>query len=247
MSILSPQFVTPPELSRPSPLKLLLQQEVSRNRALMTSEVALSTESNTILRRARDTLKSEYDCLMEAAQEMYDRAATQRIEFHKQLDSIRRVGERLDQLRNRDVRTRLERFVERQEELHKRADEVLRLLVIKNAMGLSDAEKRWFREVSKIEDRINGEDRTSLESRKAIVESMAQELCPMADENGDTPGRTRIATLLQRDAVPEEVRAGKLRQLKELLDRESVSLPSLLGKLKLIVFFFLKKKLETHW
>jgi len=184
---------------------------------------------------------------MEIAQEMYDRAATQRIEFRKQLESIHKANETLTRIQNKDVRARLDRFLTRQEELQARADEVLKILIIKNELGVSDAEKKWFREVVKVEEKIGDgagegrqqeeeekeeeeeEDSSTLAGRRDIVARLAGELCPLvgedgADEGSASPGGRRGMKMVvgRGGYVPEEVRMGKLRILRELLEREYV-------------------------
>ncbi|RPA90664.1 hypothetical protein L873DRAFT_1848718 [Choiromyces venosus 120613-1] len=241
-SLLTPHFTFPPELTTPSVLHSLLKPTNPQHKKLLTSPIHFTTETNALLRAARDTLKTEYDRIMEIAQEMYDRAATQRIEFRKQLESIHRAGETLNRLESRNVRARLERFLTRQEELQARADEVLKILIVKNELGVSDAEKKWFKEVAKVEEKIGSshpadgqdgdgdgdeeEDSTTLTGRKKIVARLAGELCPLVDEHGNNAsagpeGRRRMKMVVGRgDDVPEEVRVGKLRILKELLERE---------------------------
>ncbi|PWW72459.1 hypothetical protein C7212DRAFT_302039, partial [Tuber magnatum] len=155
-SLLTPHFISPPELTTPSALHGLLKPTNLQHKKLLASPIHFTTETNAFLRAARDTLKTEYDRIMEIAQEMYDRAATQRIEFRKQLESIHKASETLTRIQNKDVRARLDRFLTRQEELQARADEVLKTLIVKNELGVSDAEKKWFREVAKVEERIGG-------------------------------------------------------------------------------------------
>ena len=220
--LLEQRYTIPPELTAPSPLGKLEKDLMRSHRRLMTDKVVLSTSTNNILRHARDTLKVEYDTLMAVAAQAYDRAANQQIRLRTHLAVIHKASETLSRLRTRDVQTRLRRFVKRQEELQSRADQVLRVLIVKSQTGLSDAEKRWFKEVSKVQERIVGEDRASLATRMAMVKDMADQLCPVANEGGDT--RRRITTIVKKDVVPEEVRASGVRVLKELLEKEYVLL-----------------------
>lgn len=223
-SILSPPYVPSPEFRKSSALPVLLRQGLAYNSKLIRSPIVFSTESNEFLRKARDTLKVEYDRIMEAAQEMYDRSAMQRIEYRKQLETIHKASENLEKLRNKDVRERLERYLKKQEELQTRADDVLKLLIMRGEIGLSDAEKKWFKEVGKIEERVEGDGRSALAGRKDQVEKMLEQLCPMIGENGEGELKRRGLVMESRDGIPEEVRAGKLKQLRELLDREYVFL-----------------------
>jgi len=186
---------------------------------------------------------------------MYDRAATQRIEFRKQLESIHKASETLTRIQNKDVRARLDRFLTRQEELQARADEVLKILIIKNELGVSDAEKKWFREVAKVEEKIGDgagegqhqqeeekeeeEDSSTLAGRKDIVARLAGELCPLAGEDGadegsaSPGGRRGMKMVVGRGGyVPEEVRMGKLRILRELLEREDALITATKKKLE---------------
>lgn len=217
-SILSPPYTPSPEFRKPSALPVLLQQAAAHNSRLVRAPIMFSTESNEFLRRARDTLKVEYDRIMEAAQEMYDRAALQRIEYRKQLETIHKASENLEKLRNKDVRERLVQYLKKQEELQARADEVLKTLIVKSETGFSDAEKKWFKEIAKIEERVEGDGRVALGGRKEQVAKMLETLAPMVEEE---EGK-RKGLVTERDGVPEEVRKGKLKQLRELLDREYV-------------------------
>lgn len=216
-SILSPPYTPSLEFRRPSALPVLLQQAIAHNARLVRTPIMFSTDSNEFLRRARDTLKVEYDRMMEAAQEMYDRAAMQRIEYRKQLETIRKASENLDKLQNKDVRERLEKYLKKQDELQARADEVLKILIVKGEVGLSDAEKKWFKEVAKIEERVEGDGRVALRGRKEQIERMLEVLTPMVEGDGKRKG-----LVVERDSVPEEVRTGKLKQLEGLLEREYV-------------------------
>lgn len=215
-SILSPPYTPSLEFRRPSALPMLLQQGVAHNSRLVRAPIMFSTESNEFLRMARDTLKVEYDRIMEAAQEMYDRAAMQRIEYRKQLETICKASENLDKLRGKDVRDRLEKYLKKQDELQARADEVLKMMIVKGKMGLSDAEKGWFKEIAKIEERIEGDGRISLGVRKEAIGKMLEMLMPMVE------GGKRKGLVVERDGVPEEVRMVKLKQLEDLLEREYV-------------------------
>lgn len=213
-SILSPPYTPSLEFRRPSALPSLLQQAAAHNSRLVRMPIMFSTESNEFLRMARDTLKVEYDRIMEGAQEMYDRAAMQRIEYRKQLETISKASEGLDKLRNKDVRERLDRYLKKQDELQARADEVLKMMIVKGKMGLSDAEKGWFKEIAKIEERVEGDGRISLGVRKEQIGRMLELLMPMVDGGGKRK--------VEGDGVPEEVRTGKLKQLEDLLEREYV-------------------------
>lgn len=216
-SILSPPYTPSLEFRRPSALPLLLQQAAAHNSRLVRAPIMFSTESNEFLRMARDTLKVEYDRIMEGAQEMYDRAAMQRIEYRKQLETINKASESLDKLRSKDVRERLDKYLKKQDELQARADEVLKLMIVKGKMGLSDAEKGWFKEIAKIEERIEGDGRIALGVRKEQIGKMLELLMPMVDGGGKKKGLG-----VEGDGVPEEVRVGKLKQLEDLLEREYV-------------------------
>jgi nucleoporin NUP82 len=185
---------------------------------------------------------------------MYDRATAQRIEFRKQLESIHKASEILTRIQNRDVRARLDRFLTRQEELQARADGVLRILIVKNELGIGDAEKKWFREVAKVEEKIGGgaekeqeeeeeregaeeaeKDSNTLAGRREIVARLAGELCPLVGEDGASPGEGRrgMKTVVGRgEDVPEEVRMGKLRILRELLEREDALVKATKKKLE---------------
>lgn len=215
-SILSPPYTPSLEFRKPSSLPLLLQQAAAHNSRLVRAPIMFSTESNEFLRMARDTLKVEYDRIMEGAQEMYDRAAMQRIEYRKQLETICKASENLDKLQNKDVRERLGRYLKKQDELQARADEVLKVMIVKGKLGLSDAEKGWIKEIAKIEERIEGDGRIALGVRKEQIGGMLEMLMPMVE------GGKRKGLVVERDDVPEEVRMGKLKQLEDLLEREYV-------------------------
>ncbi|KAG0131875.1 hypothetical protein HOY82DRAFT_607214 [Tuber indicum] len=253
LSLLTSHFTSPPELTIPSALHSLLKPTNPQHKKLLASPIHFTTETNDLLRAARDTLKMEYDRIMEIAQEMYDRATAQRIEFRKQLESIHKASEILTRIQNRDVRARLDRFLTRQEELQARADEVLRILIVKNELGIGDAEKKWFREVAKVEEKIGGdaekeqeegereeaeeaeEDSSTLAGRREIVARLAGELCPLVGEDGASPGEGRrgMKTVVGRgEDVPEEVRTGKLRILRELLEREDALVKATKKKLE---------------
>lgn len=92
------------------------------------------------------------------------------------------------------------------------------MLIVKGEMGLSDAEKTWFKEVEKIEERVSGQGRAAVAVRKEQVAKMLEMLAPMVQEE---EGK-RKGLVTEKDGVPEEVRMGKLKQLRELLDREYV-------------------------
>lgn len=215
LSVLQPPYSVSPEFSVLSSLPSLLQQVKMRYPQIMAGSIILSAESNTVLRAARDTLKSEFDQVMAAAQEMYDRAAAQRLEYEKQLETISTVNRRLANLKEKNVRERLDNYTVQQEKLQAKADELLRIMVIKNVKGLSDAEKKWSQEVARVHERLNGEGRTSLTRRKSEVKDMLIELCTETKDDD-----MRLSNEEQIDGVPTEVRRRKLRQLRQLLDRE---------------------------
>jgi nucleoporin NUP82 len=208
LSILQPPFVPSAEFSKPSQLPQLLRGIKDARKPVM-----FSAQSLTAFKQARDTLKAEFDALMAGAQEMYDRAAAQRLEYHKQLETLNAVYQRVGAVKDRGVRERLERFVERQEQMQKKAEGMLKELITHNVVGLSDAEKKWGREVERMMERVVGESKTAFGYRTLKAGEMVQELMPIAaQEEGE----------VVQDDVPKEVREGKVRQLRELLDREYV-------------------------
>jgi nucleoporin NUP82 len=208
ISILQPPFVPSAEFSKPSQLPTLLRGIKDAKKPVM-----FSAQSLTAFKQARDTLKSEFDALMAGAQEMYDRAAAQRLEYHKQLETLNAIYQRVGNVRDRGVKERLERFVERQEQMQKRAEGMLRELITKNVVGLSDAEKKWGREVERMMERVVGEAKGAFGSRTLRAGEMVQELMPIAAEEAEEEEKVK-------DDVPKEVREGKIKQLRELLDRE---------------------------
>ncbi|KAL7272503.1 hypothetical protein RUND412_004690 [Rhizina undulata] len=211
--ILDPPFTVPPIFTQPSALSDLLRNELQKNKKVVHNKVMFSTESQAVLKRARDTLKNEYDEIMKVAREMYLRAEAQRLEYRRQLAKIHEIEARLEKLKSKDVKERLVIYLKKQEELQSRADEALKTLIVKNEMGLSDAEKKWFKEAGKLKEKIQGNGRTSLMRRKAEVQKLLQELTPAVDGEGTEGGE-------KDDGVPEEVRQGRVKQLNELLDKD---------------------------
>lgn len=170
-------------------------------------------------REARDTLKAEFDALMSGAQEMHDRAAAQRLEYSKQLETLNSIDARLGALQSKAVRERLERFITRQEALQERADTLLRRLIVDSEVGLSDAEKKWSREVNLMMMRVIGEEGTdTLSNRQFAVSELVDDLVPAAEEV-EEDGE------VGKDMVPKEVREATLKGLRQMIDRQYVPPP----------------------
>jgi len=213
VSILQPPYQIPPELISRSSFPDILREAKTRNYTAMSQSIMFSSATFDTLSRARDTLKVEFDALMEVAQETHDRAASQKLEYRKQLEMLHQIHMRLGEVKNKSTRERLERFLERQEELQKRADGLLRRLVTESQMGYSDAEKKWFKEVEKLMERVVGDGKNTFGMRVLGVTKLVKDLKTAAEE-------AEGAKELEKDIVPEEVREGKIRVLKGLLERE---------------------------
>jgi nucleoporin NUP82 len=206
VSILQPPYQPSPEFTKPSTLPQFLKQQKGANKPIL-----FSAETLDAFKTARATLKSEFDALMSGAQEMHDRAAAQRLEYNKQLESLHAMHARLGALANRNIRQRLEEFIERQEQMQQRADSLLRRLIIESDIGLSDAEKKWAKEVNRMSERVVGDGGNTFGKRTLMVGELVKQLLPEA-EAGEGEGKD--------DMVPEELRAGKLKVLKQMLERE---------------------------
>ncbi|CCX32986.1 hypothetical protein FPQ18DRAFT_329475 [Pyronema domesticum] len=208
VSILQPPFQPSPAFEKKSQLPEFLKQQKNANKPIM-----FSAETLNAFKTARATLKTEFDTLMSGAQEMHDRAAAQRLEYNKQLESIAAIHSRLGALRAKNLPTRLKTFIERQEAMQKRADGLLRTMIIQGELGLSDAEKKWKKEVEKVSERVVNEDGNSLAARAIGVTHLVGELL-VGDEDQEEEEQR------EDDGVPKEVREGKLKMLNELIERE---------------------------
>ena len=222
LAILQPPYQPSQAFATPSALPQFLRQQPTSARA----PFLFCAETLDNFKSARQLLKSEFDVLMVGAQEMHDRAAAQRLEYSKQLECLHSLHGRLGALRDRKLRERLERFIERQRELQDRADGLLRQLIIESELGLSDAEKRWRKEVDRMIERVSGDGSSALGRRTLAVSEMVRELRPEAvAEGGDGDGEEGMGS--NADGVPGSVREGKLKVLRELLERECAPPPPL--------------------
>lgn len=214
VSILQPPYQASPEFTRPSALPEFLRGLRHAKQPFMFSSTTLKK-----FREARDTLKAEFDALMSGAQEMHDRAAAQRLEYSKQLETLNSIDARLGALQSKAVRERLERFITRQEALQERADTLLRRLIVDSEVGLSDAEKKWSREVNLMMMRVIGEEGTdTLSNRQFAVSELVDDLVPAAEEV-EEDGE------VGKDMVPKEVREATLKGLRQMIDRQYVPPP----------------------
>lgn len=226
VSILQPPYQPSPEFTKKSTLPQILREAKSHHPKLMSNKMVFSSETFDILTHARHTLKTEFDQLMEGAQEMHDRVAAQRLEYNKQLETLHNVHQRLRDLQGRGVGDRLERFIERQLEMQQRADKLLKRLIVESEMGLSDAEKKWVREVERMSERMVGDGKHTFGKRTLDVGKLVKELMPVADngeaeDTGDgNGGEGSSIEGSVRDGVPKAVREGQLKLLQNLLERE---------------------------
>ena len=211
LNILQPPYKPSPEFIKPSALPEFLRS-ISRD---AKKPIVFSAETLKTLESARDTLSTEFSALMTGAQEMYDRAAAQRLEYNKQLEALRNIHARLSTIRSRNVGERLEAFITRQEDMQKRADALLRRLITEGEVGLSDTEKKWGKEVQQMLERAVGDEGSggALGSRTLRVGGLVEGLVAAVEvSDSERP----------HDPVPAEVREGKLGMLWGLLEREYV-------------------------
>jgi len=213
LNILQPPYKPSPEFTKPSALPGFIRS-LSRD---AKKPILFSADTLRTLETARDTLSIEFSALMTGAQEMYDRAAAQRLEYSKQLEALHSIHARLATIKSRNVSERLETFIACQDEMQKRAEALLKRLITEGELGLSDAEKKWAKEVKRMEERVAGSDGQALGGRTIRVNGMMDELVAAAREVVDKNE--------EHDPVPAEVREGKLGMLKGLLEREYVSIP----------------------
>ncbi|KAI5781217.1 hypothetical protein EDC01DRAFT_779068 [Geopyxis carbonaria] len=219
VSVLQPPYTPSPSFSTPSQLpRFLASAKAQHGAATISGPFLFSTASNALLAAARATLKAEYDALMSGAQHLHDRAAAQRLEFGKQLKTLHAVDARLRELQERRVKERFERFLERQEELRKRADVVLRTLVVRGEVGLSDAERRWGAEVGKVRERVEGE--RGFGRRVEEVGRMLEVLKMSGNGGSGGKGRGGHGGEGEEGEVSEEVRRERVKGLFEMLRRE---------------------------
>lgn len=208
LSILQPPYAPSPEFTQQSQLPQLLRGMKDAKKPFQFSSATL-----TSFKQARDQLKTEFDALMSGAQEMYDRAAAQRLEYNKQLEALHSISSRVAVLKNKNVTARIEAFIERQQKMQQRADALLRKLITESVIGLSDAEKKYQKEINGMMERVAGDATNALGDRIFKVTDLVNDLIPLAHESLE--GQEEI-----EDAVPKEVREGKIKALREMLEKE---------------------------
>lgn len=102
--------------------------------------------------------------------------------------------------------------MERQEEMGRRVEEVLRVLVTKSERGLSEVERKWGREVKRVEEMVEG-----MRKREEAVRGVLKVLMEAVGER-EVEDRGEQ----EEDGVPEGVRRRGVAQVRGMLRQEYV-------------------------
>ena len=227
-SIAQPYYDPPAFLREPPAIFHFLIFQMGRCQPLMKGLIRYNAETLEILRQSRELVKRDYEKVATIADALYDRAKGQKAEYARQLITVQELVDKQKKLSNGDIKVRLEKVLKKQENLMKRADDIIGDLVRKGlgasgesgGVGLSEKERDWAQEVEKVEQRIHGP--TGLVKRMERVEGVLDDLKPLVDNKEDSCAPA--STLDDRnDGVPKELREKKIQELNEMLEKEYAS------------------------
>ncbi|KAI5787024.1 hypothetical protein DFH27DRAFT_574870 [Peziza echinospora] len=235
-SIVQPLYDPFQFLSDPPNLAHFLNQQRQTKPQLMRNQICYNAESLEILRQAREQVKREYERLMTTAEALCTRAQLQSVEYKRQVGKVDELNARAQKVQNADLAGRLQKSLQVQKDLTGRADALIRKLVVHGlgiggeagSVELSEREQEWITEVKKVKQKVSSS-QGGLVKRMRRVEGVMNELGPLVERNltiGDTEGEE------VRDAVPVGIREKKLKELKDLYQKQAQLLDSTKAKVE---------------
>ena len=220
---ISDTFEIPPFLSRPPTLGDLLTDLRRSKPYLLQEHIGYNVETIDVLRQAREHIKNEVEKLMAVSKTLCARARLQKEEYARQIYTARDLVERNEKLDKSALSDRLNVARDRQKKLNRRADEIIKKLVVGGlgvgekggSVELSEREVEWVAEIEMLEKRLSTMRSAGLSSRVRRVEGVLGELLPFV-EGTEKKGDER-SEQGRDDSVPKELREKKLKELMDLL------------------------------
>jgi nucleoporin NUP82 len=176
VSLLSAEpFVPPPALSQP--FRLPSQPRAALGSQSSKPEFMLTPETMRYLGTTVERFTAQIHDIQLANTAIESRATLQRLEFKRQQDMCVEMIEAIQTLRVRRsavAQSKLGILQEAQKTSLARLDRLLQLLMLKASPELSEHEKRWFQELSRMKDEVVGAaryDESSLAARISLVGS----------------------------------------------------------------------------
>ncbi|KAB2580320.1 hypothetical protein BFW01_g12609 [Lasiodiplodia theobromae] len=240
-----------------SQLPKMLEAVPERHKFMLKQEIRLSTATLDVLTKAHRVLVKETQQLGQAASSLYTRCQRLQDELRDQIRKANDVAQQIEgvtgddeefpqegedkQIGSAKVDSRIEKVKARQKELLERTERLRNKLNKAGTRELSDKERAWFAEVDKMKQAIingsgaerNGADEDEVEPtpvrRLQQVKQLKDDLIQQASELQDTVAEEQARTGVQ---VPSEFRKVKVKQIMELLERETAMVEAATKKLR---------------
>lgn len=240
-----------------SQLPKMLEAVPERHKFMLKQEIRLSTATLDVLTKAHRVLVKETQQLGQAASSLYTRCQRLQDELRDQIRKANDVAQQIEgvtgddeefpqededkQIGSAKVDSRIEKVKARQKELLERTERLRNKLNKAGTRELSDKERAWFAEVDKMKQAIingsgaerNGADEDEVEPtpvrRLQQVKQLKDDLIQQASELQDTVAEEQPGTGVQ---VPSEFRKVKVKQIMELLERETAMVEAATKKLR---------------
>ncbi|EKG14740.1 hypothetical protein MPH_08015 [Macrophomina phaseolina MS6] len=240
-----------------SQLPKMLEAVPERHRFMLKQEIRLSTATLDILTKAHRVLVSETQQLGQAASSLYTRCQRLQDELRDQIRKANDVAQQIESITGDDeeyaqdsedravgsakVESRIDKVKAKQKELIERTERLRNKLNKAGTRELSDKERAWFAEVDKMKQALvnasgaerNEDDEDDVEptvvKRLQQVKELKDDLIQQASELQDTVAEEQAETGVR---VPSEFRKAKVKQIMELLERETAMVEAATKKLR---------------
>lgn len=239
-----------------SQLPKMLEAVPERHKFMLKQEIRLSTATLDILTKAHRVLVRETQQLGQAASSLYTRCQRLQDELRDQIRKANDVAQQIESITGEDedyaqdsddrvvgsakVESRIEKVQAKHKELIERTERLRNKLNKAGTRELSDKERAWFAEVDKMKQAINaggaernGADEDDVEptavKRLQQVKELKDDLLQQASELQDTVAEEQPETGVR---VPSEFRKAKVKQIMELLERETAMVEAATKKLR---------------
>lgn len=241
-----------------SQLPKMLEAVPDRHKFMLKQEIRLSTATLDVLTKAHRVLVRETQQLGQAASSLYTRCQRLQDELRDQIRKANDVAQQIDGVTGDDedyaqessedraagsakVDSRIEKVKAKQKELIERTERLRNKLNKAGTRELSDKERAWFAEVDKMKQSLinaggaerGGTDEDDVEptplKRLQQVKQLKDDLLQQASELHDSVAEEQPDKAVR---VPGEFRKAKVKQIMELLERETAMVEAATKKLK---------------
>ncbi|ODQ53724.1 hypothetical protein SAICODRAFT_6971 [Saitoella complicata NRRL Y-17804] len=223
MSLLSrPAYTKPAALSAPKAVSQLVVP-VSMKGPLVPNETSLRFLA-TVIQKMREDIRRVFD----AGRLMQSRLESQQKEYSRQLAKLNDLARKLKEGCGSEVISeRLQGALDRQKDLEKRADALLQNLIATHSPALSDVEKKWFVELKRMNNKVEG-----MKGYTGRLEAAKERWNEVQESLRLKKEQVRIIGGSEDGGVGTPIKQGEARELKAMLDEEEEMIAKTKSKLE---------------